>query len=476
MVGTFFGVILLIAFFVFKAMAPSKVKANLPGFLTPVVIGICALIISVSQFNKMFFYAEPGYIYHVRTITGEEKVVDGVADTGYNAYWWGRFNAWKRAITVQASDEATAQALSSETAENVVSASLPRMNITFLDQVDANAAATARFKLPTDRESFLRIVHEYRSPENLLRTSLIPAFQETLISTAQLMGAEEFFSGGRTEFNNEFDNQLRNGIYIVSREEKIIQDDTSNMPVGANASLGPNQGQMDDGKKVIFLVEKQVDENGIPKRKKQIFTTYGVDVVEARVTYMNPNVKFRERMQLKQKASADRAIAREQRIQEEEQRLLAIAKGEREVAERQAEAKVEQIEKTTNAETDKQLAITEATKQKEQATIEKETAAIQLDKAKLEAARTKTLADAEAYKKKAVLLADNALAQKLDAEIEIQKIWADAFSKRKVPEIVFGGGGNGSTPTGSDSETRAFMQMLTMDAAKRLSYDRDVKK
>ena len=49
-------------------------------------------------------------------------------------------------------------------------------------------------------------------------------------------------------------------------------------------------------------------------------------------------------MRLRQKAAADRAIAREQRIQEEEQRLLTIAKGERELAEREAQAKVRQIE------------------------------------------------------------------------------------------------------------------------------------
>ena len=63
-------------------------------------------------------------------------------------------------------------------------------------------------------------------------------------------------------------------------------------------------------------------------------------------------------MRLRQQAAADRAIANEQRIQEEEQRLLAIAKGERELAERQAQAKVRQIDQTNNAETEKQLAIT----------------------------------------------------------------------------------------------------------------------
>jgi hypothetical protein len=76
-------------------------------------------------------------------------------------------------------------------------------------------------------------------------------------------------------------------------------------------------------------------------------------------------------MRLRQQAAADRAIANEQRIQEEEQRLLAIAKGERELAERQAQTKVRQIDQTTNVEIEKQLAITSANKLKEQAEIDR---------------------------------------------------------------------------------------------------------
>jgi len=75
-------------------------------------------------------------------------------------------------------------------------------------------------------------------------------------------------------------------------------------------------------------------------------------------------------------------------------------------------------------------------------------------------------------------LADNALAQKLEAEIQIQRLWAQAFAQRKVPTNVFGGSGNSSgqsgTPVGSDGEVKAFMQMLTLDAAKRLNYQREI--
>lgn len=130
------------------------------------------------------------------------------------------------------------------------------------------------------------------------------------------------------------------------------------------------------------------------------------------MTDVDPNTEFKKRMRLRQQAAADRAIAHEQRIQEEEQRLLAIAKGEREVAERQAQAKVRRIEQTTNAETEKQLAITSANKLKEQAEIDRERSVILLEKAEIDAEAVKVAADAEAYPKAAVLEADNALAQK----------------------------------------------------------------
>jgi len=107
-------------------------------------------------------------------------------------------------------------------------------------------------------------------------------------------------------------------------------------------------------------------------------------------------------MRLRQQAAADRAIANEQRIQEEEQRLLAIAKGERELAERQAQAKVRQIDQTTNVETEKQLAITSANKLKEQAEIDRERSVILSEKAKIDAEAVKVAADTDAHAEAAV--------------------------------------------------------------------------
>jgi regulator of protease activity HflC (stomatin/prohibitin superfamily) len=445
----------------------AKAVKGISGKLIGLFIAFVVLAIVASN---SFFYAEPGYIYHVRTLFGDEKVV---TEVGYKFYPFGRYNAWKRAMTVQAEQTSLGDELSAERDSHKASVNIPPLGIMFLDQVDAHVQATVRFSIPSDIDSFLKLAHEYRSPENLLRTALMPAFKETLQANASLMTAEEFYSGGRTQFNSEFENQMSNGIFLVKREEVTVK--TKATKGSANVALGTQQAQYGEDTKTIFQVKKVLGEDGLPRRKQQRFSNFGITVVSALVTDMHPNKKFVERMQLKQKASADRAIAREQRVQEEERRLLAIARGEREVAERQAQAKVEQIQKTTEAQTDKQLAITSAEKLKAQAAISKETAQINLEKAKIEAETKRTLADAEAYQKRVILQADNALAQKLEAEIEIQKLWANAFATRKVPTNVFGGGGElAGAPIGSDAEVKAFMQMLTLDAAKQLNYNREV--
>ena len=76
--------------------------------------GLIALTIgffSIGVFDHVFFYAEPGYVYHVRTITGQERVVDGV---GYSMHLFGRINAWKKAMTVQADAAVRVNGLNAE--------------------------------------------------------------------------------------------------------------------------------------------------------------------------------------------------------------------------------------------------------------------------------------------------------------------------------------------------------------------------
>jgi len=448
----------------------------LPSFVQTGLITLTVIFVFLGTFNKVFFYAEPGYIYHVRTITGEERVIDSI---GYSYYFFGRYNTWKKAMTVQAvkfvdNDGDGLPDLVTDEGENSVntSASLPPLTVIMLDQVDSRISATTRFRIPSEPEQFLKMAREYRTPENLLRTALIPAFKETLQATGSLMAVEEYFSGRRTEFNAEFEKQMQDGIYLVSRQQKRVIDPSVAQFSSAMANKD-KQNKYGEVQKVVWEVKKKLDANGQPVRKSQKFTDYGIVVIEARVTDLVPNSKFAERMQLKQQASADKSIAVEKRVQEQEQKLLAIATGEREVAQEQAKAKRVQIKATTEAETAKQLVLIQASQQLEQANIDKQTAQVTKEKADIDAVRIKVLADADKYERQAKIAGDNALQQKLDTELAVQTVWADAYAKRAVPQYVFGGGGEGA-PVGSDLEVTRFLQLQTINAAKSLNYDRGI--
>jgi hypothetical protein len=202
----------------------------------------------------------------------------------------------------------------------------------------------------------------------------------------------------------------------------------------------------------------------------------GVTVAEANILDIDPNKQFKDRMVNAQKSQADLSLARLDRAKEEEQKRLVTARGEREVEEKRQNALKEQVEFTTAAETKRQLAVIDAGREKERAEIEKQTAAISYDKAIIEARTTKELADAEAYAKKALITADGALKQKLDAWVETNKAWADAASKAPVPGIMMGAAGSSGGGAGSrQADLNDYMQIIAAKSLKDLSLDLAVK-
>lgn len=404
-----------------------------------------------------FTYNEAGYQTHIRTIYGHESVA---TEVGYAWKGFGRATAWKQAQTIQFTAKAE------RTVDDAMN--VEGFKVVFLGNVDAVVEASTRFRMPTG-EQFLKIAREYRTPDNFFAVGIIPAVRETLQTTASMMTADEYFAGGRSEFSTTFDDQLQNGQYHVRRiETQNVSARTAN---DDETAVNPRDGQ--EVRRSSFEIVKLKDQSGNYMRKVQPFRDLGTTVVEARITDMSPNERFRERMTKVQESQAQLALARQERLREEEQKLLVITKGEREVEEKRQTSLREQIERTTLAETDKRLALIESEKLKEQAVIQKETASTQVQTAELEAKRTKLLADAEAHAKKVVIEANGALEQKLEAWVKAQEAWANAIKVAPVPHISMGGAGEGN---GRTTEVQSLMQMMMINQAKSLSLDMNVKK
>lgn len=422
-----------------------------------VAIPLIAIGTFAGLFNQVFFYNEAGQMAHVRTIFGEEKVVE---DVGYATQWFGRTTFWKRTIGVQSALQGDTHASGNPT---VTVGTLP---IVFLGNVDAKAEFSTQFRMPTG-EAFLTIAHEYRTPENFLQRALLPAVKETLQATASLMSADDYYAGDRNHFGAEFENQLRDGLYLTKRKEVRVQRDHQPAQT-AILQAGTEQGQYGDSISTRFVIEKLLDKDGVEIRKQQQFRLFGVDLVDARVTHIEPNPQYQERMVRVQQALAELAVARQNRLKEEEEKQLVSARGAKDVEAKRQESLRQQIERTTQAETEKQLTLINAEREQRRAEIEKKTAELLRDKARVTGEATKITADAEAYARAASIKADGALQAKLEALVQINRAWAEAASRAPVPSVMMGGAGDG---VGRQDEMSTLMSVLATKAARDLAVD-----
>ena len=399
-----------------------------------VVIAVLLLASYFAVFDGILVYNDAGYQTHIRTKFGEEKVV---SETGYATKWFGTATPWPREMTVQSvSDMSSLPKGDFDGNGSSVIAAFP---ITFLGGVTGTVDSNVRIIIPNG-EAFLQLARSYRNPDNFVLMGILPAMKNTLQSTAQMMSADDYYGGARSEFAQAFADQMSDGIYLVRRVEKQV----SNTRMAAQNQIaqdGTDQGEFGGSKSTIIVTEKVLGPDNLPVRLERQFNKLGITVAEANVLNVEPNDQFKKRMVDVQSSQAQLMVARQGRQTADEQKKLVTAKGEMEVEEKRQITLRDQIEQTTNAETAKRLVIIEAEREQMKADIERKTAEVQLQKAQIDAQTTKTLADAESYKKKVLIAADGALSQKLATLEKINQFWANAAQHAPVPGVVMGGAG-----------------------------------
>ena len=427
-------------------------------------LGITALatISSLLFVTGSISYNDSGKCTHVQTIFGSEA---RTCDTGWYFSGWGRTTEYPHYITVSNTVNEDSNTFGSSINQPY--------SVRMSDNWNGDITQNTRFAIPQDEVQFMNMHHTFRGPDKLIQTTLKPAVNSSLDSVANLFSMEEYYAGGkRDQFKTEYKDAVEKGRAVV---KQVVVDGLSlESEVKASANdLTEDTSNTNNRAARKIIMEKVTDDKGIVHREEHDYAKYGISVSSAIVENLDPDDKFEGQIQDRKLSASKRMVAQEQRKEQEEQRLLAIQTGQTQIAKRQAEAQVEQIQKTTEAETAKKLIIIQAEQAKAQATIATETAKLQLEKAKIDSEATKTLADAEAYSKKAIIMADGALEKKLAAYVSTQQAWADAASKMNVPQQLFGNTG-GTNVAGSTVEQ--FMQLMTVKSAKDLAIDLDVKK
>jgi hypothetical protein len=189
------------------------------------------------------------------------------------------------------------------------------MDVMFSDRFTAGMKGISQYVLPISEKEMLEIHNTHRTPESLVQKRLAPYTKECIQSAAQLMTADMHSSGGRAQMSQDFNDQLRNGVFLLITKEKVVFD------------------SIDNEKKRIFENIIQTDVNGQQKRKASSIKEYGITVADAQITDYKYDSKFNERRNKLIDASTKTAASKSDLLVAQQQALTAKAEGEKKLVE-----------------------------------------------------------------------------------------------------------------------------------------------
>lgn len=307
----------------------------------------------------------------------------------------------------------------------------------------------ARFALPSDPDSMLKLHSAFRSKEGVAYKLLKPSTEESLNLTAGLMSSEESYGEKRQTFTTWSKDQLENGKYKTKLEKQTVNDEVT-------------------GERVLKSIPViDLGDDGLAINLDSDLKNYGVSL--SGYTIVDWSFEESTLEQISKKRTATMAIITSKAEAEEakQEAITAEAKGKKDVTVAKYQKEVE-----------KQQAVTEAEQRAEVAKIEAQQKVTVAEQERLEAEQKKLTA--EEYKgeqilrgegdseyKRLVMEADGALELKLKYWLTVNQEYAKALSANKlVPDVVMGGSGEDG-----GNQALGLADMLQYKLAKDIALD-----
>jgi len=315
------------------------------------------------------------------------------------------------------------------------------IEVRFVDGSLCNLSGTLRIILPiTESEAIsLTTVRGHKKYKDMEQKLILPTIRNVLRLTANLMTARESYSTQRADYVMWARDQIINGLYQTTAIEKKIKDLVSGEMVTKT-----------------FKVVK-VDENGNPLYHPNPLKGTGIRLQNFEIKKFVYEKKVNNQIATQQEALMAVATAKAKAQEAEQNKLTLEAQGKANVAKARYEEEQIKVRAVVVANREKEVQVIAGEQRKAVAKLDKEAAALTKQQQIL-------LGQGEAERKRLVLAADGALKQKLETYEKVMSIWADAFSKRKVPSVIMGGGGvDGDALSMSDVMSLMAMRQLGLD-------------
>jgi len=226
------------------------------------------------------------------------------------------------------------------------------------------------------------------------------------------------------------------------------------------------EGNIVDEERMIVQTEIIKDENGVPVRERNIFQELGCDVKQCVLSTPYYDSLTSEMIAKRKEQQQLMNVAKQKAVTAQQNRITAEEEGKAKVMTQKYEKEQEKIREVVDAEKRKEVAILNAQQKFEVAKLDRKAAAEYKQEQILRG-------QGEASRKRALMQADGALAQKLTTYEKVQDRWAEAFQKAQsnlVPQIITGNGGG----TAGGNVAFDIMQAIGIKSMRDLALDLQV--
>lgn len=331
--------------------------------------------------------------------------------------------------------------------------------IRFSDGGHATIYGSMQFQMPEDDKNLGNILAGYPSneqvKENLLRTVL----NKSIYLSGNLMTSKESYAEKRNDLIHYVTDQMQNGIYHTRQTTKWVKDEITG------------------NSREITQAEILLDPNGaITRQEMSVLDKFHVQAFNFALEEMPYDEVIEKQIHQQQEITMDVQTSIANAKKQEQAALTAEAEGKANAAKAKWAQETIKATEVTKADQEKQVALTVADKEKQVAetSAKKDLAVADLARQTADQYKQKLILEGqgEAEKRKLILAADGALAQKLEAYKTVQSMWAQAFGAYRgsiTPLYVGGGSGQGASTTGN--ALSQFMDFQNMKAAREMALD-----
>ena len=310
--------------------------------------------------------------------------------------------------------------------------------VRFNDGGHANLSGSVSWEMPLDVQTIIAIHKQFGSAEGVEQQAVAKMIDSAVYLAGPLMSSTESSGERRSELVQYINDQAMNGVYMTRVVEKDIVDAVTQERHTASTT------------------EIVLNKEGQPRRQQgSILSEFGIKLMPLSITNLDYDQIVQKQIAERQNATTQVQISIAKAKRAEQDAITAAKEGEAKAAEEKWKQEAIKAQKVTEAEQNRDVAMLAA------------------DTAEAWKREQILRGEGEAQRRQLVMSADGALDKKLEAYIEVQKTWADAFSKytgAMVPTMQMGGG----TSTTALGGAQEFVNLMTMKAAKDLSLDMTV--